>query len=452
MLTAAAAYRSSAAAAATRRFAVARPPAATDARQRIAALTLSRPTRIRNASTRAYIAPISHAFATDSLFPYEAEPTNQQQHRHAPSQILSTSPAKPSASILRRIAQNLKRWARSILDALWVAARATEIGVILSPLLVLTPASVLTVRLLDTSKVSDMSWWYTLHSLQLLGPAFVKLAQWAATRRDLFPPHICNRLSRLHDNAQIHSWKHTDETLTKAFGNYEEKGLQMDPNDIIGSGSAAQVYRAKLAGQTVAIKVLHPKISERVDRDLMLMRRVASLLDSVPIEMIRMLSLPRAADNFASVLSKQVDLRIEGKNLSRFHENFTYQKKSLLKAFMSTNIPSARLLVPARSSVTTKRRSNPGKVIPRRPTSLSQLRRLLREPQRTLDLSLPPVASAAMSKTRSISVSSWDPPVRTMQASKASQMPSIRVLFDATKVEKQPVSYTHLTLPTILRV
>lgn len=346
MLTAAAAYRSSAAAATTRRFAVARPPAATDARQRIAALTLSRPTRIRNASTRAYIAPISHAFATDSLFPYEAEPTNQQQHRHASSQILSTSPAKPSASILRRIAQKLKRWARSILDALWVAARATEIGVILSPLLVLTPASVLTVRLLDTSKVSDMSWWYTLHSLQLLGPAFVKLAQWAATRRDLFPPHICNRLSRLHDNARIHSWKHTDETLAKAFGNYKEKGLQMDPNDIIGSGSAAQVYRAKLAGQTVAIKVLHPKISERVDRDLMLMRRVASLLDSVPIEMIRMLSLPRATDNFASVLSKQVDLRIEGKNLSRFHDNFTYQKKSLMKAFMSTNIPSSAVLFP----------------------------------------------------------------------------------------------------------
>ena len=342
MLTAAAAYRLSAAAAATRRFAVAKPPAATDARQRIAALALSRPTRIRYASTRSYIAPISHA----SLFPYKAEPTDQKQHLYAPSQILSTSPAKPSASILRRIAQKLKRWARSILDALVVAARATEIGVILSPLLVLTPASVLTVRLLDTSKVSDVSWWYTLHSLQLLGPAFVKLAQWAATRRDLFPPHICNRLSRLHDNAQIHSWKHTDEILTKAFGNYEEKGLEMDPDDIIGSGSAAQVYRAKLAGQTVAIKVLHPKIAERVDRDLMLLRRVASLLDSVPIKMIRMLSLPRAADNFASVLSKQVDLRIEGENLSKFHNNFTYQKKSLLKAFMSTNIPSSAVLFP----------------------------------------------------------------------------------------------------------
>jgi len=247
---------------------------------------------------------------------------------------------------LRRLAQKLKRWARSVLDALLVLARATEIGVILSPLLVLTPAAMATVKLIDSSKVSDVSWWYTLHSLQLLGPAFVKLAQWAATRRDLFPPHICNRLSRLHDTAQVHSWRHTHEILTKAFGNYEAKGLRMDPDDVIGSGSAAQVYRAKLGSQTVAIKVLHPHISERVDRDLMLMRRVASLLDSVPLEMIRMLSLPRAADNFASVLQKQVDLRLEGENLSKFHNNFTYQKKSLLKAFTSTNIPSSAVLFP----------------------------------------------------------------------------------------------------------
>ena len=345
MLTAAAAYRS-----ASSRFAAS---AATDARNRMVALTLPRSARLRSKSSNACVAPLSyalagsrcacHPFASQSAWDTQAQPS-KQEHQQLQAQILSTSPAKPS--ILRRIAQKLKRWARSVLDALMVAARATEIGVIVSPLLVLTPASVATVRLLDTSKLSDISWWYTLHSLQLLGPAFVKLAQWAATRRDLFPPHICNRLSQLHDTAKVHSWRHTHEILTETFGNYEEKGLQMDPHDIIGSGSAAQVYRAKLRSQTVAIKVLHPHIGERVDRDLMLMKRIASLLDSVPLEMIRMLSLPRAADNFASVLQKQVDLRIEGENLSKFHNNFTYQKKSILKAFMSTNIPSSAVLFP----------------------------------------------------------------------------------------------------------
>lgn len=132
----------------------------------------------------------------------------------------------------------------------------------------------------------------------------------------------------------------------------------MDPKDIIGSGSAAQVYRAKITTsaksttlksrktQTVAVKVLHPNMAGRVERDLNLMRRIAALLDSIPLEAIKMLSLPRAADNFATVLTKQVDLRIEGTNLSRFHDNFTYQKKSLLKGFRSTNIPSSSVLFP----------------------------------------------------------------------------------------------------------
>ena len=348
MLTAAAAsFRSSAAVAASRRS------VAADARRRLAPLNLARPAPIRNTSSNACVAlalyavsgPVLHQSASQLQSCGSRKPQpSRQEHQHLQPQILSTSPAKPS--ILRRIAQKLKRWARSVLDALLVAARATEIGVIMSPLLVLTPASVVTASLLNTSKISDVSWWYTLHSLQLLGPAFVKLAQWAATRRDLFPLHICNRLSQLHDTAHVHSWRHTHEILTEAFGDYEGKGLQMDPNDIIGSGSAAQVYRAKLGTQTVAIKVLHPRISERVDRDLMLMKRIASLLVAVPLEMIRMLSLPRAANNFASVLEKQVDLRIEGENLSRFHNNFTYQKKSVLKAFMSTNIPSSAVLFP----------------------------------------------------------------------------------------------------------
>ena len=61
---------------------------------------------------------------------------------------------------------------------------------------------------------------------------------------------------------------------------------------------------------------------------------------------IKMLSLPRAVDNFAGVMNRQVDLRIEGENLARFHNNFTYQKKSLLKGFSSTNIPSSSVLFP----------------------------------------------------------------------------------------------------------
>lgn len=148
----------------------------------------------------------------------------------------------------------------------------------------------------------------------------------AATRRDLFPLRMCNKLSELHDMASIHSLEHTRSTLENAFGDYEAKGLTV--NDIIlGSGSAAQVYRGILSSQgktkTVAIKVLHPNTRQMVERDLKLMQHVADLIDTyIPLEIIRMLSLPRAVDNFCEIMKRQLDLRIEGDNLRTFRSNF----------------------------------------------------------------------------------------------------------------------------------
>lgn len=60
-----------------------------------------------------------------------------------------------------------------------------------------------------------------------------------------------------------------------------------------------------------------------VERDLELMEHTASLIDGcLPFEAVRMLSLPHAVKNFADVMRRQVDLRIESDNLLRFRRNF----------------------------------------------------------------------------------------------------------------------------------
>ncbi|KAL7578232.1 hypothetical protein ACA910_012654 [Epithemia clementina (nom. ined.)] len=178
--------------------------------------------------------------------------------------------------------------------------------------------------------------------MQALGPCFVKLCQWIATRRDMVPPHVCDRLAHLHDQGTPHSWKYTHAALTKAFSDYQAKGLEV--HDVIGCGSAAQVYRAKLvtpgsremdnqqkgdgtAGKEdndlwVAVKVLHPKLDYLVERDMWLMDTVAKLVHSIPFEAIRMANLPRAASTFGNVLRRQVDLNVEASNLVEFRRNF----------------------------------------------------------------------------------------------------------------------------------
>ena len=187
-----------------------------------------------------------------------------------------------------------------------------------------------------------------------LGPFFarhrrlkLRLAQWAATRRDIFPPHICDRLGTLHDATCLHPWRHTHQILTDTFGDYKGRGLSIDPLEVVGSGSAAQVYAGTLTLPTpdgrenvdyfpqrhihVAVKVLHPNIRSAVDRDLLLMERVASLLNSLPFDYVKVLSLPRAADNFGEIIRKQLDLRVEGDNLDKFRSNFSGETSKIRK-------------------------------------------------------------------------------------------------------------------------
>jgi aarF domain-containing kinase len=40
-------------------------------------------------------------------------------------------------------------------------------------------------------------------TLEAAGPAFIKWGQWAATRRDLFPPDLCAELERLHSQVGV---------------------------------------------------------------------------------------------------------------------------------------------------------------------------------------------------------------------------------------------------------
>lgn len=79
--------------------------------------------------------------------------------------------------------------------------------------------------------------------LELAGPIFVKLGQWASTRRDLFPEELCCCLAKLQRRTIAHSWFYTKRSLERAFGPYWKCiFVKFDNNkEPVGSGCCAQV-------------------------------------------------------------------------------------------------------------------------------------------------------------------------------------------------------------------
>ncbi|CAK7265744.1 hypothetical protein SEPCBS57363_001741 [Sporothrix epigloea] len=219
-------------------------------------------------------------------------------------------------------------------------------------------------------------WWYgfLVRAMELAGPAFIKLGQWAASRSDIFPTELCAIMSKLHSNAPAHSLRATKKTVEAAFDGipFDEIFAEFDETPL-GVGAIAQVYKAKLrpdlaapgdsdmlhadevqdnrqgaAGVVVhkrvqsnvrrrvdplfksspqrvpssyvAIKVLHPGVERTVRRDLRIMHFFASLLNAVPG--IEWLSLPDEVLQFGEMMKLQLDLRIEAANLAIFRRNF----------------------------------------------------------------------------------------------------------------------------------
>ena len=100
--------------------------------------------------------------------------------------------------------------------------------------------------------------WMLSNSIAVSGAAFIKWGQWASTRPDIFPSDLCSALSVLQANAPEHSWSFTKSQILFELGKPTDRVFEwIDPKPI-ASGSIAQVYRARLNGADVAVKVRHP--------------------------------------------------------------------------------------------------------------------------------------------------------------------------------------------------
>jgi len=119
----------------------------------------------------------------------------------------------------------------------------------------------------------------------------------------------------------------TSATTTPSSSSSSSSSVPTIP---IGSGCVAQVYKARLTthhglhppGTSVAVKVQHPRILEKVCLDFYILNKVASFLEYIPYLNLDYLSMKDSVDQFRDIMLPQLDLRVEAHNLQRFRRDF----------------------------------------------------------------------------------------------------------------------------------
>jgi len=270
--------------------------------------------------------------------------------------------AEPSKRKLIRILDSILDWLDTwILEPILICKRFFHVLILFSPIAIAFPIIFMGKRHPEEhDERTGTLWWYDLlmNQMELAGPTFIKLGQWAASRTDLFPLALCSRLAKLHSSVTPHKFSYTKRVIQDAFGGLPLYVVFSEFEETpIGVGAIAQVYRAKIrpafaeshkddlfalqdnvlspnsvpikvddTGETVnihtsvAVKVLHPRARKTVTRDLQIMSTVATLLSLIPT--VKWISLPDEVEKFGEMMQEQLDLRNEGRNLKKFNELF----------------------------------------------------------------------------------------------------------------------------------
>ena len=161
-------------------------------------------------------------------------------------------------------------------------------------------------------------------ALTRLGPSYVKLGQFLATRPDIVGAAIARDLETLQDRMPPFAQADAEATIAEGLGQpVAQAYTQFGPP--IAAASIAQVHRAEIKrsdGTTavVAVKVLRPNIEHRFQRDLDSFFYVARLAERRSAE-ARRLRLVSVVETLARSVAMEMDLRLEAAAFSELADN-----------------------------------------------------------------------------------------------------------------------------------
>ena len=168
-------------------------------------------------------------------------------------------------------------------------------------------------------------------ALEKLGPAWIKLGQFMATRPDVIGVQAATDLSLLKDALPPFPKAQALKSLRAEFGEKTD-GLFPSLSDPIAAASVAQVHKLETPQGTKAVKVLRPGIERKMELELRAMRRIAYSAQRHGPPDVKRMEPAAFIDTMARSLTREMDLRFEAGAASEFGEiaaidNYVYAPK-----------------------------------------------------------------------------------------------------------------------------
>jgi ubiquinone biosynthesis protein len=160
-------------------------------------------------------------------------------------------------------------------------------------------------------------------ALTKLGPSYVKLGQFLATRADVIGPELSSDLRQLQDKAEPFSMAEAREAVERSLGGkLEDHFIEFGPP--VAAASIAQVHKAYVLDdgvkKAVAVKILRPNIEKRFYRDLDSYYFAARLIERF-YPPARRLKPVAVVDNLKHTTDLEMDLRLEAAAISEMASN-----------------------------------------------------------------------------------------------------------------------------------
>ena len=160
-------------------------------------------------------------------------------------------------------------------------------------------------------------------ALEELGPTFVKFGQLMSTRTELFPAEMIDELCKLQDRVGVVPFDEVIPTLDEYIPDWRDVFTSVDPKPL-AAASISQVYRAVMQDGTIlALKIQRPRITARIEQDVVLLRSIAQLLEDKRPE-LRIYNPVSLVDDFTTQIRKELDFTRDGMNAERLARNMKF--------------------------------------------------------------------------------------------------------------------------------